>query len=310
VPAITPDTLRQQIASKRVDPLYLLHGGDEVEKSQLATAFADLVEPELRAFNVERLYGGDISPVDIVDGARTLPMMSDRRVIVVLQAEKVLQPKRESEAAGDALVPLESYLEAPLASTVLVFVAGEELNRQRRITRLLFKSATAVESGGLGSASDAARAITELARERGLTIDRAAVNRLVQQAAGDAVKLRADVERVLLYVGEGAVTLEVVDYIVAANEASDDAWALPRAVEQKNAKAALRELRARLEAGDSVFAILGQIAYMIRQPPPRGRYPRERVAAAVEALFRTDVALKSSAGDPRILIERLIVELC
>jgi DNA polymerase III delta subunit len=31
---------------------------------------------------------------------------------------------------------------------------------------------------------------------------------------------------------------------------------------------------------------------------------------AVEALFRTDLDLKRSAGDPRVLLERLIVELC
>ena len=32
--------------------------------------------------------------------------------------------------------------------------------------------------------------------------------------------------------------------------------------------------------------------------------------AAVEALFRTDLDLKSSGGDPRVLLERLVVELC
>jgi hypothetical protein len=40
------------------------------------------------------------------------------------------------------------------------------------------------------------------------------------------------------------------------------------------------------------------------------RLPRPRVRAAVDALFRTDLALKSSGGDPRILLERLVVELC
>ena len=32
--------------------------------------------------------------------------------------------------------------------------------------------------------------------------------------------------------------------------------------------------------------------------------------AAVEALFRTDLDLKTSGGDPRVLLERLVVELC
>jgi DNA polymerase III delta subunit len=34
------------------------------------------------------------------------------------------------------------------------------------------------------------------------------------------------------------------------------------------------------------------------------------VRPAVEAVFRTDVDLKRSAGEPRILLERLVVELC
>jgi hypothetical protein len=34
------------------------------------------------------------------------------------------------------------------------------------------------------------------------------------------------------------------------------------------------------------------------------------VQTAIEAVFRTDLALKSSGGEPRILLERLVVELC
>jgi DNA polymerase III delta subunit len=35
-----------------------------------------------------------------------------------------------------------------------------------------------------------------------------------------------------------------------------------------------------------------------------------RVAGAVDALFRTDLDLKTSGGDPRVLLERLVIELC
>jgi hypothetical protein len=38
--------------------------------------------------------------------------------------------------------------------------------------------------------------------------------------------------------------------------------------------------------------------------------PPQRVRPAIDAVFRTDLALKSSGGDPRILLERLVVELC
>jgi DNA polymerase III delta subunit len=38
--------------------------------------------------------------------------------------------------------------------------------------------------------------------------------------------------------------------------------------------------------------------------------PPARLRAAIEAVFRTDLALKSSGGDPKVLLERLVVELC
>jgi DNA polymerase III delta subunit len=52
--------------------------------------------------------------------------------------------------------------------------------------------------------------------------------------------------------------------------------------------------------------VLGQLAWFVREKLADPR----RIAAAIDALFRTDVDLKSSAGDPRVLLERLVVELC
>jgi hypothetical protein len=50
--------------------------------------------------------------------------------------------------------------------------------------------------------------------------------------------------------------------------------------------------------------VLGQLRWIAEKMPPA------RIGAAIDAVFRTDVALKSSGGDPRILLERLVVELC
>ena len=71
---------------------------------------------------------------------------------------------------------------------------------------------------------------------------------------------------------------------------------------------ALRELQASLNEDVSPFLILGQIAGSVRSP--RSRYSPRRIPAAVDAIFRTDQAMKSSGGDPKVLLERLIVEMC
>ena len=56
--------VRKQIQSGTPDPLYLLLGEDDVEKSALAAEFAELVDEGLRAFNVERIHAGDMTTGD------------------------------------------------------------------------------------------------------------------------------------------------------------------------------------------------------------------------------------------------------
>src|SRR5436853_1463401 len=117
----TPAAVRRQIASGTPDPIYLLQGEDEVEKSALAAEFAELVDEGLRAFNVERIHAGDWTSGDrllagigdIVAAVRTLPMMAPRRIVVVLHADTLLAPKRESEAAARAMEQLERLLREP-----------------------------------------------------------------------------------------------------------------------------------------------------------------------------------------------------
>jgi DNA polymerase III delta subunit len=137
------------------------------------------------------------------------------------------------------------------------------------------------------------------------------VTRILQLASDDPGRIRADVEKLILFAaGAGKITADHVAAIAGTPVYHGDDWALVRALEAGNARAALRELEAALNNGGIPFKILGQIGSAIRTPPPRGRFPTRRVPAAVDALLRTDVAMKSSGGDPKVLLERLIVELC
>ena len=52
-------TVRKQLAQGKPDPVYLIVGDDEAEMSRLAADISALVEDELRAFNLERLYAGE-----------------------------------------------------------------------------------------------------------------------------------------------------------------------------------------------------------------------------------------------------------
>jgi DNA polymerase-3 subunit delta len=324
--ALSPDGFRAQIARASTDPVYLIVGDDEHEKSALALAAGEMIEEGLRAFNVERLYATDrgTTAQAVVDAARTLPMMAPRRVVIVLTAEKLLVPKRAKAESEDepgeteGVEPLIDYLADPAPTTMLLLVcsAGDQpdaipLPKNLRVTKALAKAATVVTCAGLDGGVDPGRWVQARANEAGLEIDRQAVGRLLQASGEDPGRLRADVDKVLLFAaGAGRVTTDHVLAVVGTATPHDDDWALVRAIEQGNAAAALRELAAALDNGVVPFLILGQIGYAVRTPPPRGRFPARRVPSAVEWLLRTDLAMKSSGGDPRVLLERLVVELC
>jgi DNA polymerase-3 subunit delta len=326
----SPADVRAAIKKRALDPVYLILGDDEAEMARLASEIAAVVEDELRAFNMERIYAGEkgASAAAIVEAARQLPMMGDRRVVIVLRAERLLKPKRRGKLAetGDDDVDVEppgdldaltDYVQKPGASTTLVLVATD-VDKTRRAGKAILKHATVVECWGLkagkesrgGDLRQAARVAEQMVKkavaESGQVIEPAAARLIADRAGFDIVRLRGDIERLMLYaVGKPGITLADAHEIVSAESSQDD-WAVTNAIQQGNAREALRQLALALDAGAVPYQVLGQLAWFVRDRMADAR----RIPAAVDALFRTDLDLKSSGGDPRILLERLVMELC
>jgi len=296
--------LRKQIASGETEPLYALVGGDDQEKSAVAAEFSEMVDEGLRAFNVERMYGGEMKVNALVDSASTLPMMVPRRVVIVHEAEKLFIPKRESKASEEELQRLEEFLDAPAPHTTIVFICGT-LDLRRRAVKRLMNKAQVVNCGVIDNEADAERWVKVRAARDGLTLDPATPRALVARTGLDIVRLRKGLERLGLYaMGQQTITPDDVKQAVPAGPEAHADFGIANAIQRNDVREALREVGRSLEAGMVPFFILGQLRLAAQ------RLPARRVKSAVEAVFRTDIALKSSGGDPRILIERLVVELC
>lgn len=331
MPAASPSQVRQQVAKGTPDLVYLLLGDDDAEIARLAGDITSLVEDELRVFNVERMYAGEkaTTPAAIVQACRQIPMMGDRRVVVVLRGERLLKPKRKSRdedldrsAEPDAEPPsdldaLTEYVQNPSPGTTLV-VAAADIDKTRKAGKAILRHATVVECWGLKPGKEtrgsdlhqavrmAEQMVKKAVAEAGQVIEPAAARLLADRAGFDIVRLRGDIERLMLYAaGKPGITLADAREIVSAETAHDD-WAVTNAIQNGNAKEALRQLALAFDAGAVSYQVLGQLAWFVRD---KMNDPR-RIPAAVEALFRTDLDLKSSGGDPRVLLERLVVELC
>jgi DNA polymerase III delta subunit len=174
--------------------------------------------------------------------------------------------------------------------------------------KLLTKQATLVECGVIEDQAAAERWIRNRVVAASLEIQPAAARLLAERAGTDVKRLRNDVERLLLYVlGQKTITLDDVRELVGPASLQDD-WAMTNAIEAGDGAVALRQLALMLEAGAPPEKILGQLGWLVRTKLSMTMPGALR--GAVDALFRTDLDLKRSAGDPRILLERLVVELC
>jgi DNA polymerase-3 subunit delta len=327
--------IRKQIKSGKTAPLYLLEGDDLQSRHDLALEFASIVDEGLQAFNVQSFYANEATNASgrdqligqILSNARTLPMMAPRRVIVVHEADRLLAPKRakdeesaefdqptSAKAAGGkgkraaAITPaeeLEAYIEQPEPMTTLVFVSGP-LDANRRVVKLLRKHADVVDCGTLRDAREAAIWITKRLEKDELTIEPKAIALLLGATGLSLGRIRPEIEKLILYAaGDSSITAAHVRDLVIPQEESEGTFALMEAVQNANAARALREVSALIDGGVQPPVILGQLrAATIRLRPDA------RVKTGLEAVFRTDVAIKSSAGTPQHLLECLVVELC
>jgi DNA polymerase III delta subunit len=199
---------------------------------------------------------------------------------------------------------LEEYVGAPEPHTTVVFVA-DVLDMRRRLPRMLREHAIVVECGGITSEDEARQWIRHQAAQQGTSIEPAAVALLARRNWTDVARLRADLDRVLLYAAaERTVTLaHVTDTI--GSEMVQEQFAIADAISNKDVGRALRELVLILNEGQPPYMVLGQLRWVVES-----RMAGSHVRTAIEAVLRTDMALKTSAGDHRVLLERLVVELC
>ena len=304
MPALSPTALRAQLADGKVGPLYLLLGADAVERSAVAGEFTSLVEEELRPFNLERLHGADTTADALIDAANVFPMLAPRRIIIVVEAERLLTPKRESREAEEQAARLEKFIDDPSPAAVVIFECGA-LDLRRRVSKLLLRQAQVVDCGTIEDQPAAERWIRARAAQENVPLEPEAVRALVERAGLDVGRLRGALERVSLYaMGQKTVSAADVSASVSAEPEAQADFGVGKAIWRDDVRGALRELGLALDSGAAAVMLLGQLRAAAERLPPA------RVPAAMTAVLRTDLALKSSGGEASVLLERLVVELC
>lgn len=126
------------IKSGNIKPIYFFMGDEPYYIDKLTEYIEqNVLQEHERDFNQTVLYGRDVTIEDIVGNAKRFPMMADRQVVVV----------REAQELSRTIDKLESYVENPQTTTVLVFAYKyKTLDKRKKVTKLLSKHGVVFES--------------------------------------------------------------------------------------------------------------------------------------------------------------------
>jgi DNA polymerase-3 subunit delta len=96
--------------------VYYFHGDDEYRKDAALRELIDAaVDPTTRDFNLDQLRAGEITPEQLAAALDTMPMMADRRVVVLRDVASLKK---------DTRIVLDRYLKNPPSDTTLILVAA------------------------------------------------------------------------------------------------------------------------------------------------------------------------------------------
>ncbi|WP_281225129.1 DNA polymerase III subunit delta [Flavobacterium aquiphilum] len=126
------------IKGGNIKPIYFLMGEEPYYIDKLSEYIEiNVLAEEEKGFNQTVLYGRDVSIEDVVSTAKRYPMMADRQVVIIKEAQELSR----------TIDKIESYVENPMPSTVLVFCYKyKTLDKRKKVTKLLAKNGIVYES--------------------------------------------------------------------------------------------------------------------------------------------------------------------
>ena len=126
------------IKAGNIKPIYFLMGEEPYYIDKLSDYIEEKVlSEEEKGFNQTVLYGRDVTIEDIISTAKRYPMMAERQVVIVKEAQDLIR----------TIDKLESYADKPMETTVLVFCYKyKTLDKRKKLTKLLAKNGIVYES--------------------------------------------------------------------------------------------------------------------------------------------------------------------
>ncbi len=325
---MTYEEAQRLLRPDALSPCYLVYGEEQFFIDKIISWFLEKgIDPSLRDFNLNRFDGDRVTPEEVLLIAKSFPMASPLRLIVLNDVDKVIDPKEL----------LVAYLAAPLASTTIIFVA-EKPDMRTKLFLKLKKHATLIHCRPLYE-NEIAPFIRGEAKQRSIRISEHAVLFLKEHVGKNLALIQTEIEKLSLYTGKEEVSLAMVEQVISG-EREHTIFELLDCVCEKNLEKGLRLLAFMLSEGEPPLKILSMFMWQFRImasakeallsmpessvgkkiaiPPYRltaflnrlRLWKSNEIRAAFDLFREADLQLKGGSLAHAIVLERLILTLC
>jgi DNA polymerase-3 subunit delta len=329
---MTLEQLEAAVAKRRFAPIYFFYGAEDFlidEGVELIVSKA--VDPAMKGFNVDVMYESKANAKEVVAHASAFPMMSDRRVVLVKEFEKLVSPDPAKEI-------MSAYIQRPLESTTLILISFQPDFRRKPFTDLK-KLEEVIECKPLFD-SKIPEWISGRIRKAKKKANPEAC-RLLHEYVGNSLRIiQSEIEKLLTFVADRPeITTEDVTAVVGATKGYT-VFDLQNAIGSKDMRTASRILERMIQAGQSPQLIIvmltrffsqlwrmhdvkskrgedGRIAselgvnpYFVRQfIDYSSKYTSQEIEGCFQALLEADTVMKTTSRDPKIVLDLLLYSL-
>ena len=183
------------IKAGKIKPIYFLMGEEPYYIDRITEYLEDtLLTEDEKGFNQMVLYGRDTTIDDIVANAKRYPMMAERQVVIVKEAQELSR----------TIDQLEKYAENPQHTTVLVFAYKyKSLDKRKKVTKLLEKNGLVYESKKMYD-NKVGEWIKRVLQGRGYGIEPKAMAMLVEFLGNDLSRIANELTKLEIILPKGS----------------------------------------------------------------------------------------------------------
>ncbi|MDP4710845.1 MAG: DNA polymerase III subunit delta [Saprospiraceae bacterium] len=217
------EQLLKDFQKKQFVPVYFFHGLEPYFIDELMEALdASVLEESEKAFNLSVLYGKEIDHLAVVDAAMRFPMMAERQLVLIKEAQEMKQLK-----------DLEGYVKNPTQTTVLAIAyKGKKYNFNSNFGKLLKSKAVVFESKPLYD-NQIVPWITQYLKRLKFEMAPEAAALLAEYLGTDIAKIRNELDKLSLNIPAGSkITADIIEKYIGISK-DYNVFELQRALGQR-----------------------------------------------------------------------------